>query len=70
MVNHHKQYYFINETMQAEIEFIRQTLRENSWAKFAVSIAFVIPRTPSAFLFGDSSLCACGRYATSIVVGA
>ena len=66
MVNHHKQYYFINETMQAEIEFIRQTLRENSWAKFAVSIAFVIPRTPSAFLFGDSSLCACGRYSTTL----
>jgi hypothetical protein len=30
---------FINETMRAEIEFIRQALRENSWAKFEVSIA-------------------------------
>ena len=66
MVNHHKQYYFINKTMRAEIEFICQTLRENSWAKFEVSIAFVIPRTPSAFLFGDSSLCACGRYSTTL----
>jgi hypothetical protein len=56
MINNHKQYYLINETMRAEIEFIRQALRENSWAKFEVPIAFIIPRTPSAFLFGDSSL--------------
>ena len=66
MVNNHKQYYLINETMRAEIEFIRQALRENSWAKFEVPIAFIIPRTPSAFLFGDSSLRACGGYSTTL----
>jgi hypothetical protein len=66
MVNHHKQYYFINKTMQAEIEFIRQVLRENSWFKFEVPIAFIIPRTPSAFLFGDSSLRACGGDSTTL----
>ena len=66
MVNNHKQYYLINKTMQAEIEFICQALRENSWAKFEVPIAFIIPRTPSAFLFGDSSLCACGGYSTTL----
>ena len=52
--------------MQAEIEFMRQALRENSWAKFEVPIAFIIPRTPSAFLFGDSSLRACGGYSTTL----
>jgi hypothetical protein len=66
MVNHHKQFYFINETMRAEIEFIHQALREDSWAKFEVPIAFIIPRTPSASLFGDSSLRACGGYSTTL----
>jgi hypothetical protein len=56
MVNHHKQVYFINETMQAEIEFIQQALREDSGISFKVQIAFIIPRTPTASLFGDSSL--------------
>ncbi len=56
MVNHHKQYYFINKTMRAEIEFICQALKGNYWSIFEVPIAFIIPRTPSAFLFRDSSL--------------
>jgi hypothetical protein len=30
LVNHHKKFYFINKTMQAEIEFIHQALREDS----------------------------------------
>jgi len=66
MVNHHKQYYLINETMRAEIEFIRQALRENSWAKFEVPIAFIIPKTPTVFLFGESSLRACGGYSITL----
>ena len=56
MVNHFKQVYVINETMQAEIDFIRQALREDSGISFEVPIAFIIPRTPTASLFGDSSL--------------
>jgi len=68
MVNHHKQFYFINETMRAEIEFICQALREDSWLKFEVPIAFIIPRTPSASLFGDSSLRACGGYSTTLQI--
>ncbi len=56
MVNHHKQVYFINETMRAEIEFIQQALKEDSGISFEVPIAFIIPRTPTASLFGDSSL--------------
>jgi hypothetical protein len=66
MVNHHRQFYLINETMQAEIEFIYQALREDSWLKFEVPIAFIIPRTPSAYLFGDSSFQACGGYSTTL----
>jgi hypothetical protein len=31
-----------------------------------VPIAFIIPRTPSAYLFGDSSLLACGGYSTTL----
>ncbi len=56
MVNHHKQVYFINKTTQAEIEFIWQALREDSGISFEVPIDFIIPRTPEAFLFGDSPL--------------
>jgi hypothetical protein len=56
MVNHFKQVYVINKTMRAEIDFIRQALREDSGISFKVPIAFIIPRTPTASLFGDSSL--------------
>jgi hypothetical protein len=56
MVNHFKQVYVINKTMRAEIDFIRQALREDSGISFEVPIAFIIPRTPTASLFGDSSL--------------
>ncbi len=56
MVNHHKQVYVINATMQGEIDFIQQALREDSGILFEVPIAFIIPRTPPASLFGDSSL--------------
>ena len=68
MVNDHKQFYFINKAMQAEIEFICQALREDSWLKFEVPIAFIIPRTPSVFLFGDSSLQACNGYSTTLQI--
>ncbi len=66
MVNHYKQIYIINETMRGEIDFIRQALREDSGISFEVPIAFIIPRTPSASLFGDSSLQACGGYSTAL----
>ena len=46
MVNHYKQIYIINDTMRAEIDFIRQALKEDSGISFKVSIAFIIPRTP------------------------
>jgi hypothetical protein len=54
--------------MRAEIDFICQALREDSGISFEVPIAFIIPRTPSASLFGDSSLRACGGYSTTLRV--
>ena len=60
LTNCHKQIYVINETMRAELDFIRQALEDNSGITFEVPIAFIIPKTPTASLFGDSSLLSCG----------
>ena len=68
MVNHYKQIYIINKTMQAEINFIRQALKEDSGISFEVPIACIIPRIPTASLFGDSSLRACGGYSTALQI--
>ncbi len=54
--------------MQAEIHFIHQALTEDSRILFEVPIAFIIPRTLAASLFGDSSLLACGGYSTALWV--
>jgi hypothetical protein len=62
MVNSHLQVYIINETMHKELQFIWQALQEGSKIFFKTPIAFIIPRTPSASLFGDSSLTSCGGY--------
>ena len=66
LVNGHKQIYIINETMRAELDFIRQALKDDSGISFEVPIAFIIPKTPSASLFGDSSLLSCGGYSTDL----
>ncbi len=66
MVNSHSQVYLINETMREELKFIRQALQENSKIPFEVPIAFIIPRTPTASLFGDSSLISCGGYSSDL----
>jgi hypothetical protein len=66
MVNSHSQVYLINETMREELKFIRQALQENSKIPFEVLIAFIIPRTPTASLFGDSSLISCGGYSSDL----
>ena len=66
LVNGHKQIYVINETMRAELDFIRQALEDNSGISFEVPIAFIIPKTPMASLFGDSSLLSCGGYSTDL----
>jgi hypothetical protein len=41
-------------------------LQENSKTSFEVPITFIIPRTPTASLFGDSSLISCGGYSSDL----
>jgi hypothetical protein len=64
LVNGHKQIYIINKPMRAELDFIRQALKDDLGISFKVPIAFIIPKTPTASLFGDSSLLSCGGYST------
>jgi hypothetical protein len=66
MVDSHTQVYLINETIHEELKFIRQALQEDSKIPFEVPIAFIIPRTPTASLFGDSSLMSCGGYSSDL----
>jgi len=63
MVDSHWQVYLINETMRKELKFIRQALQENFTIPFEVPIAFIIPRTLTALLFGDIS---CGNYSSDL----
>ena len=62
MINNHKVVYHINETMREELNLFDQALSTSSIIQFSTPIAFIIPRTPSASIFGDSSLLACGGY--------
>jgi hypothetical protein len=66
MVNNHYQVYIINETMREELDFIQQALQHDSKIPFELPIAFIIPRTPTASLFGDSSLLSCGGYSIEL----
>ncbi len=66
MVNSHTQVYIINEMMHKELRFIRQALWEGPKISFEAPIAFIIPRTPSVSLFGDSSLTSCGGYSIDL----
>jgi hypothetical protein len=52
--------------MQAKIDFIQQASKEDSGILSEVPITFIIPRTPMASLFGDSSLLARGGYLTDL----
>jgi hypothetical protein len=54
--------------MQAELDFIRQALQEDSGIDFEVPIGLVIPRMPTTSLVRDSSLHACGKYSTTLQV--
>ena len=62
LVNNSKHMYVINSTMQEELDFICQALEEDSGINFETPIAFIIPRIPTASLFGDSLLQSCGGY--------
>jgi hypothetical protein len=48
LINNSKHMYIIINTMQEELDFIRQALDNNSGIKFETLIAFIIPRTPTA----------------------
>jgi hypothetical protein len=54
--------YIINGTMQEELDFIWQALQEDLGIDFETPIAFIIPRIPTALLFGDSLLQSCRGY--------
>jgi hypothetical protein len=59
LVNNSKHMYIVNETMREELEFNHQALDNDSGIWFETPIAFIIPRMPTASLFGDSSLVLC-----------
>ena len=46
--------------MREELDFIQKALQLEANIKFETPIAHMIPRTPTASLFGDSSLTGCG----------
>jgi hypothetical protein len=52
--------------MREELRFIWQALQKNSKISFKAPIVFIIPRMPSASLFGDSSLTSCGGYSIDL----
>jgi hypothetical protein len=62
MINHHKIVYQVNKTMWEELNLFAQALSATPSIGFVTLIAFLIPRTPSASIFGDSLLLACGGY--------
>jgi len=66
LINNNKHLYSVNETMREELEFIQQALDNDSDVKFETPIAFIIPRMPTACLFGDSSLLSCGGYSIQL----
>jgi hypothetical protein len=66
MVNHHKMTYPVNETMSEELNFLQRALQPESNIKFETPIAHMIPREPTASLFGDSSLTGCGGYSLEL----
>ena len=68
LVNNSKHMYIINGTMQEELNFIRQALQEDLGINFETPIAFIIPRIPTASLFGDSLLPSCGGYSFELKI--
>jgi hypothetical protein len=61
-----KYQYNINSTMRSEIEFFREYLQPDSKIVWETKIALLIPRTPSATVFGDSSLEGAGGYSVDM----
>jgi hypothetical protein len=62
LVHHAKYKYIINKSMRQEIEFFRERLQPDSGITWEIPIAHIIPRTPTATAYGDSSLEGAGGY--------
>jgi len=52
--------------MRKEIEFFREQLSPDSRIRWETPIAHLIPRTPTATVFGDSSLDGAGGYSLGL----
>jgi hypothetical protein len=61
---HHR--YPIVKTMKDELEFFTEALHPDSGISFETPLGLVIPRTPYAKLYGDSSLTGCGGYSIKL----
>ena len=66
MIHHAKFKFRLNRSMRQEIEFFREQLRPESDILWETPIAHLIPRTPSATSFGDSSLEGAGGYSVDL----
>jgi hypothetical protein len=66
MINKHRQKYLVNPTMQDILNFISHALSPNSRIKFKTPNAHLIPRIPTASLFGNSSPVACDSYSITL----
>ena len=66
LVHHDKFKFIIKKLMQQEIEFFRDKLLPNLGILWKTPIAHVIPRTPTALLFGDSCLEGAGGYSIEL----
>jgi len=53
-VHRSRRQYFINETMRAELSFIREALDFSSWVEWSTPIAHMIKRDPTFVAFGDT----------------
>jgi hypothetical protein len=68
MINNHRHIYLVNRTMQDELIFLSQALSPDSGIKLETHIAHLIPRTPTASIFGNISLLACRGYSITLKV--
>jgi hypothetical protein len=67
MVKNCNHLYLVNPAMQEELTFISHALVPDSGIKFKTPIvAHLIPRIPTASIFGDSSLLACSGYSITL----
>jgi hypothetical protein len=66
LIHHAKYRNSINKTMHQEIEFFHKKLQPSSSILWETPIAHIIPRMPTATVFGDSCLEGMGEYSISL----